>query len=458
MVQILKLLVIVGLLVAFGAVVYFVYANYLAHLNPLSPKQATVSGIVEIDGLIPNGASVSVAQRPARTTEEFQIFNNSLQVKNDVVWTYQAAQTGQSYEIQAYIVVNGQNIASSDPIEVTAPAANEVIRLQIQTPNQTANATISGNVKVNGYIPSGATITIQGRQMGTITGYTTVVRNLAAQSNQVVTYSTAIAGIQYEVVGILFDSNGQQIGQSSPMLVTAPSENNDLKINSSAVAPTVPASVVPVASSTPAPAMTISGNIDFNGPVPANSSIVVLARQSNTSNNFEVVVNSVQPTDTASWLWNNPQSGIVYDVIAVLKQPQSSGTYVDVATSQIVQMSAPAQNENLVINSSVQIPAPNGQITISCGVHDSSNNWTAVINFQTQLAAQTYWYQVGTTSGGSDLVNTTIASTNNPNQQINVKISDSVIYYARYAYANNQTKNWQDFSPFSGVTQVKCPS
>jgi len=449
MLRIVAVLVAIIILL-FGFVIYL--TRPFSNRVPLTTSNG-ISGMVQLNGPIPPNSSIALAAKLANSTDNYQIFASNLPATDEVTWNYLQANNDKAYEVQAYLQQSGQTIATSNPLTVTAPARGEVVSINYQTPPAAsaapANATLSGTVTVNGFIPAGSTIQLLGRAIGA-TEFSPVVNNIPAQSTQYISYATAVSGQLYDIQANLIGSTGLNIGQSSVITLSAPTNNAILQINSGAIPPP------PAPSATPTSAG-ISGSIDLNGTAPANSSIVVLSRPSGTTN-FNVILNGMQPIDQNSWQWLGAQIGQSYDLQAVLKQQNNNGTQTDLAASNIITTTAPSTNQVFTINSSYSLSGPNGNISITCGVHNSGpNNWTASVNFGSVVGAQSYWFQVGSTSGGSDLVNTQLNSTNNPNQTINVTLNDSISYYARYAYSNIQTTNWSNFSSFSNVATIHCP-
>ncbi len=274
-------------------------------------------------------------------------------------------------------------------------------------------------------------------------------------------YLTAIEGQRYEVRGIL-SNNGRIIGTSNTIVLTAPAQNELLEINSTALAP----KPTPAPSSNPAEGTTntgstISGYINLNGAVPQGATMVIISRQSGTTD-FQVVQDSISPKDDALWSWNGGENGKSYDIKAVLKKPNGDGTFSDVSTSNQITVTSPAENQPLSINSSFLLPPPpGGRIALLCKTKNAATNqWDAVLNYNSIDQANAYWFQVGTTSGGSDFVNTVLPTTGGTLQTTNVTFNDSVTYYARYAYSYNgnaSTNTPNDFSPFSSGTSFKCP-
>ncbi len=142
--------------------------------------------------------------------------------------------------------------------------------------------------------------------------------------------------------------------------------------------------------------------------------------------------------------------------MAVLKQHNANGTDTDIAYSSPVTIAAPAGSVVLSINSGVSLSAPGGPISVNCQQYNggpNQNTWNVVITFGTVPGAQSYWYQVGNTSGASNIVNTA-----NPSNTISTTFNNNTTYYARYAYANVGTTplGSSEWSGFSSATPLQC--
>lgn len=477
---------LIGLIVGLVAILVggFLYMNSQKSNNTTQPqksKDATISGTIGFNGTHPDGATFSVGQRVVDPGATFNMFVQNMPVKDGTVWSWNGAVESQNYEIQAYLLSSdGKVLHTSEILTVSAPASDEVLNINSDagpapTPhpqtNQVAPATISGTFDLNGYYTNNTTITILSKVPGTSGDYTVAASGLAAKDNGAWSWGGAAPDTTYELKARFISSTGTNIGESPKIVATAPATGEVFVINSTAQPPPPAGSDSTGAggSTTPpqganAPAVsggTVSGTINFNGVSPANSSIVILARDAGTTNPYQVVLNGIQPVSNASWNWNSATAGKNYDIIAVLKQTNSNNTQTDVATSQNITVTSPAAKESLTINSNASIPSPKSDNIIrSCTNKNQSNNtWSVQVSFPTVTGAQTYWIQLGTASGGSDLVNTAQTSQNSPSQNITATINDSPTYYARYSYSNIQSASWNSnsFSPFSGTFQFKCP-
>ncbi len=446
---------------ASGAMLAYIFLQKGPSATTQAP-QATVSGIFDVNGVIPSGASITLTQKEYYSGAQPSVFASNLPVVDKSPWSFAVAGTGKTYEIQAQVIVNGVVVASSSPLDVTAPADEEVLALNIEAPQQQPVITaISGTVTVNGYIPEGSTITVQGRKLGA-QKFTTIAQGLPGQTRQALDYTKALSGTTYEVQGTLLDTSGQVIGTSNILTVTAPASNEVLVLNSSALAPTPAPSPTPVVvtqnplpTSQPTPPVAISGSINFNGAAPVNSRIVLFQKLMNDQN-YQVALDNISPADGTTWQWNAPKNSTWYTLIAILKQRQNDGTDKDIATSVPTTIAAPAVSVVMTINSGFSLSAPGGPISISCQTYNggpNQNTWNVGITFQAVNGAGSYWYQVGSTNGGTDLINSAGQS-----NTINTTIKNSTTYYARYAYASAAVAplGSNQYSGFSSTTPLQC--
>lgn len=463
----LLILILVGIVILLlGTVGILLFESRNSSSNGIFQKQASVSGTFDINGVIPAGASITVTQKVLGSNTS-SIFASNLPVADQSPWSFNQAVTGKTYQIQASVVVNGSIVATSSPLVVTAPADEEILTLNITAEKQVGNATISGNVLVSGYIPSGATIVLKGRKLGAQT-FSTVSQGLPGAAHQFVSYTTAIPGQTYEVEGVLLNSAGQTIGTSNILAITAPAANEQLTINSSATPPVTPA---PTPTSTaannpnqntssPAGSVSISGGINLNGAAPSNSRIVIVSAPLN-STNFQVVVNNITPVDGTTWTWNGAQNATWYTLRAILKQHNANGTDTDIATSAPINVAAPATNVIFTLNSGVSLSAPGGPVTVTCQTYNggpNQNTWNVIVNFGSVAGAQAYWYQIGTNSGGNNTINTAQQTNGASTQTLNTTFNNSTTYYAQYAYANVPVTplGSSQWSSFSSATQLQC--
>lgn len=94
------------------------------------PTQITISGTIGINGAIAPNSSLSIGERVSGNTQ-FNIIASGIYAADRMSWSWSNAQAGTSYDLQAYLVVNGNTVASSQILTVTAPANNEVLNINV---------------------------------------------------------------------------------------------------------------------------------------------------------------------------------------------------------------------------------------------------------------------------------------------------------------------------------------
>lgn len=446
------------IVVLLGIIGFSIFFNNGSISLPFISQTATISGKFDVNGVIPDNATITLTQKEVGSGVASQVFASGVPIGDGDSWSFNNAERGKSYEIKAEVVVNGKVVATSDNLSVSAPAGEEALRLNLTSETNNSNAVISGNIEVNGYIPQGSTITVKGKKIGA-NSYTTIASGLTGQARQTMSYSQATSGTIYQVQGVLLNSGGTEIGISDILSVAAPADDEKLVINSTATAPASPSTSS--GSGNQAGSAVISGSINFNGAAPANSRIVIFAQAAGASSN-QVIVNNVSPINGTTWSWTGANASTWYTLVAVLKQAQSNGTDQDIADSQTIQIAAPATNVIFNINSGMSLAAPGGNITVSCTTFNNGpnqNNWTATVNYTTVSGAQSYWLQIGTTSGANNTANTTQNAQSNVNTQgISAILNNNTTYYAQYAYANvpNVPINGSQYSGFSPSIPIQC--
>lgn len=459
------------LMILLVVVLYF-YQKYL----PLTGVHTQgIYGAFKIDGVIPPGSTITLFAREMGTNASFIPFAVNITPQDSAIWQFAKGVTGKSYEIQAGLVNNGKIIYRSSSIYVTSPASNQVLTFDVASAKPSGSAIISAILTIDGYIPTGATITLEGKKLGA-KDYSVFASNIEGKNAEEISFTQATKGETYEVRALLYNSSGSLIGQSLSFTVVAPALHEQLTLNSTAkpsptqvvFTPTqkpqptiaislITATVTPLPTPQPTQAV-MSGVIRFNGQAPANSRIVIFERISATSS-YQVAQDNLSPSDGALWQWSGGQTGTLYDLLAVLKQKQSSGTDIDISNSNVLTLAAPATNGTFTINSGFLLSAPGANISVNCGNYDTpSQTWVAGVSFQSITGAAAYWYEIGTSNGGTELTNFTLNATNNANQSFNEQFKNGVTYFARYAYANvpNLLANNVQFSPLSSTVPLRC--
>jgi hypothetical protein len=419
-----------------------------------APK-AVISGELDLNGPLPPGATIALGIREIGT-ENFEIIASKIQASDKSTWSWPGGITNKTYDVQAYLQLNGTNISASKIITVTAPATGEVLTINYQTVTtqtpapvaQPQIASISGTLNINGLIPQNSVISIQTRVTGTKT-FNEVVSGLPATDGTNWSWNGAQSGQSYDIKGLL-EVNGQVVGEGIIKTVVSPAANESLTINSSATAPQSTTS----GGQNPAATGTISGTINLNGTAPAGSSIVVYQRVTGTSQ-FNAAQSSISPNNGATWTFSGATNGTSYDIVAVLKFNGS-----DLADSSSITVPAPASNEVLTLNFSSSIPAPSVVPNYQCVSRTSNNQWNVTLTYNAVPGANSYWLELGSSPGGNDITN--VVQTGQGNQTVKAVLNGSnQTYFARYAvaYCSNcqPTDPNANYSAFSQTAAFACP-
>lgn len=382
----------------------------------------SLSGIVGINGTAPSGSTIAIDVRRVGD-KSFMTVVPDIAAIDGAVWSWDAAEKGVAYEIQANIFSNGQKIGKSQILAAVAPADSESLEVNITTKPAAANvaSSVTGSFNLNGYIPPGASITISTRQNNG--GFNQVETSLAALDNGSWSWTGANQNQTYDIQATLV-VNGQSVAQSQILTVTAPAHNELLSINS----PLKP----PAPSGAP-----ISGKYSINGSVPTGATLSLGTRITGSNSAFTMVGTNIPPMDGLSWTWNQAQAGNTYDLQAYLVV---NGNVV--SSSPILSAAAPATGEILSINAQSQPGAPpSNALLTSCTSKNSSNQWQVrftINNNSVVGTAQQYQLSAGTTSGNNSIVNVTV-DPQNPGQAQDYtsgnQFNDGQTYFAQWAYA-----------------------
>lgn len=428
-----------------GLIFYFTQKKDQPAVNTV----IAISGTIDLNGVVPNGATIAIGKKGFNEAG-FQIIVENLPATDRVKWVWNQAKAGEQYQVQAYLRQDNKDIVSSEIKTIAAPATDETLSLNLPAPKvvgQNTSSTISGTFDINGYLPTGSTISIAVRILNSSANFRTIVSNLPVVDKSSWSWVQAETGQNYEVKAIVLNNN-KVIAESLPRAIAAPASDEVLRVVSQAA---------PVVSST----ALISGNINFNGIAPNGSSIVIVARSSGTTP-FKVVADSIPAQDGASWSWNSASVGTMYDLQAVLKNNNN-----DLAISRTLTVAAPASNEVLTLNSNFQQPQPSQAPSFSCA-NQSGGLWSINItwNYVTisnQQAAQ-YWIRLGDPNSDNRFMDTRVSAQNQSGQtQQSITSPNSLgsggTYYIKYAYSlSSNASDLSNFSAWSNVSTVICPS
>lgn len=434
---------------------FVIFSSKFAN-KPISKKGEIIAGSIDLNGFIPDKATIEIGERE-RGTDKFTIVASSIPAADGATWYWTESEKNKNYQLQAYLKKDDKTIASSGIITVTAPADEEVLtinsKLNVPIPtaaptpeveieatpsaNQPRRAMLSGIVDLNGHVPAGSVLEIIQRRVGESV-FSEAITLTDPVDGIYWAWKGAQVGAEYETQALL-KNQATVIGESHVLKVTAPALNEILVINSIAQPP------VPVTS-------VISGKINLNGSLPQGTtdSIVIFQRVRGTDK-YEVAKDSIAPQDGAVWSWNKAVSGTTYEMIAILKDNNQK----DISNSNMITVSAPAQNEIFTINTKQTLPSPNGNPSIKCTNQIGNNQWNVTMTVPSYNNASEYLLQIGSSSGSYDVLNSRVDLSGDIHA--GATVNNNTPYYARYAYAYCTNCSYNTFSAFSAVLTFQCP-
>lgn len=435
------LLVIIGI----GGWFYMTGTKPPITVTPSNTKNdvAGIDGTIDLNGFVPPDATISIGARKLGE-KQYNIVVSQIPAKDKAEWSWENAQSGMTYELQAYVMQNGSVLDKSAVTQIVSPSDNATLSiLADEKPAEPKKAAITGVFNVNGYVPSGSTITIQAKKTGE-SSYQTVQSNLPATDGSSWTWPDAQEGNTYTLQALLVQ-DGQTLTQGSTIQTAPPADSETLTINSKA---TPPAPEVPAAPAK----VSLSGTINFNGNIPNGATVSIGVRRAGGSK-FDEVSRGLSAGNGMSWSWSGATVGNSYDVQAYLwanGQPFSQ--------SQVLTVAAPAAGEVLTIQAP-SIATPGNSINAVCSSQQQGSMRQATVNYNTKASiqnAQQYLVTIGTSSNANNTMNT-ITTPNNPGAPQNLStgfiLNSGTTYYVQYAYTSSQnSNNWSAFSPSVTLT------
>lgn len=433
-------------ILAIGGIFYFSQGKSKA--EPVS-----ISGEIDFNGIKPSDASnpelgeINLLAKERGSSDEYKVVLSDIPFEDKAPFVWDGAELDKTYDLKAEVKYKGYSIKKTNTTAASAPAEGIVLVFHVTNDdipdeisgetqeNQNELSTISGTIRINGFIPTGSVVNVYGRKAGTSDKFVEALSNLPASSNMSISYDQAVTGEHYEYQAELYDSAGNFIGQSSYIQVTAPASNELITINSTATAPTQKSS--------------IKGNISLNGQLDQNSTILLLQRKTGQSD--YKVVNRYPANRSIDYEWKDAESGVHYDITAALQVNETN-----TATGNVRTVVAPATNVDIRIDTNFSLPAPTSTPTLTCGDPDQTNHFNARISVPQMSNAKKYHLEVGTSAGANNTFNGSL----NPNETATVYIPADSPYFTRYAYTSctdcqiNESSNWSGWSPTLGF---KCP-
>ncbi|MDO5561346.1 MAG: hypothetical protein Q4G02_01040, partial [bacterium] len=262
----------------------------VATVAPTQKTAAVLGGTITFSGLLPSEsdqATVKILFRDADadSATDFVNMGLSLPAQNNTPWQYNQAVAGENYEVVAALMKDGIVIETSETEEVTAPALHINLDFDLEYDELGLNASslpkqeISGKIQINGYIPSDSSIQV----IESLNNQEQTWLTLAANASQIpFTISQVAPEKNYTLYANLLDKSGRNIGKSDGQIVANSGDTQvNFVIQSQAVAPATPKPTPVPASATPVPVTKakMSGQVLVNGPMNANSRLLILGKR-----------------------------------------------------------------------------------------------------------------------------------------------------------------------------------
>lgn len=401
---------------------------------------SVLSGEFDINGVIPEGATVTVMVQ-AEGSNGYTPVASGLPAVDGTNWKWTNATRGTTYSVKAQLMQGGKAYGDSQTAQLVAPTRREV--LVINSDYRSSNNTpqygpISGTIDLNGAVGPQSNVTLYQKKTSE-ENFTEITNQIQAVDGAAWKWGGAVSGEDYEMKATLF-VNGQASGTSQIITVTSPASNEVLKINSTYQAPPEQVS--------------ISGTVVINGPIPSNSTVTIYAQGPNDKSPVSVI-SGLAANETTSWNWTKATQGYTYTMSASVMQNGN-----DQGDSQTITVTAPASNEVLIVTlgkaGGPTVQPPNSP-TAQC-VSQNNGQWTVNLNYQSVNGANSYWIQVGSNYKASDILNTFVRWSGTGTQTYSLNtINNGTTYYAQYATSTCSTcTSSSQFSPFSNVLTFSC--
>ncbi len=419
-------------------------------------ETATLGGSIVFTGLTPESTDkeeVGIFVRPSGSSDEFTDTMVRIPVSGDLTWKYPSALSGHNYEVRAALFSGGSRVKTSDTVLVTAPALSIQLPINVDwddlgiTPTNEVH-TISGNIQINGYIPTGASVHL----MHTASPQDVLWLSLAASSHNVPFIISDVSGTQnYNVYAIMVDSQGNSLGKSSQQhLANSGDTKVDFVINSTATAPPTP---TPAPQATPVPGAKVSGQVTINGPLDANSRLVISGKRTQ-DNDYQVwQVIEAPNNDGQYWSYDKATTGENYNIRVSL---QVNGS--DVNTSNVSTVTAPATNINFTLNTNYSLDKPTQAAIADPCQRSGENSWKTIIKIPGVSGAGQYRVQIGSKAGYSDIYNQIVSANGNNEVSFTVDgFSLGQLNYLRYSYsACRDCSSQNSFSAWAPTATFTC--
>ncbi len=204
---------------------------------------STLEGQFDIHGYIPDGSYVDLYAKTI-DGEKYELVQSGISPASNSHWQWSGATAGLRYSFQARLINNdGHMIGVSQPLNVSAPAFNQHLRIESRiadsddtashaTTGQTAvsrKTGISGDINLNGPVKDNSRINVLWRYPGEEDFK--VAFEIPAEDGQSWSWPEAQVGKNYEIAACLLEGT-DCIATSQSHNLNGPAHNLEIKINS----------------------------------------------------------------------------------------------------------------------------------------------------------------------------------------------------------------------------------
>ncbi len=336
-------LTILGLLVA-TALTMIIFGD------PQPLEKAVISGSINLNGvgsqIATNKGNIVLMQRQ-HGRSDFVTTNLIMPLADEQTWSWTEAKSGVTYDLQSDLFFNGQHVASSNILTVTAPATDQVFTFNIQSLNLAEDvipetkAIITGKVFIDGFIPDAATISIFASGQN-LQDTEQVITNLTAQTITDFAWEGALSSQEYQLEARLINADGTPIGTSQKYTLVAPAKSEILQLSSQATPPPLEET---------SQTASIAGEVHISGPLTANSSVLLLQRTIGETN--FTAFDRLNPTVQLDWILPNLTPGQKLEITALLQVNEQN-----TATGEIITPTAPASNQIINLDTGLNLSNP----------------------------------------------------------------------------------------------------
>jgi len=423
--------------------------------KPLS----VIEGTIHFDRLKPDPGdkgNLFVMYRPYQSKDNFKETGVISNLQDNVQWSWAMADKGATYELVAQLRIDGKIVKTSDTIVASAPAIDQVLTVTITWDDlpdyivKDQSVAMGGTVRVDGYIPAGSVLSVMTKQ-DTETEYTSQWSSNSPKSSNGWLWEKATPKAKYQIKALLTVTD-RLIGESSPMTELG-LDTTDIDFSITSTEKIIEPTKAPQATAVPVQKASIRGSLIINGPLVADTSALIMWSPPGQNKWTEITRLKNLVNGSQSWEWSDVRLGIAYEMTVALQVNENN-----IATAQNKTVTAPSNDVSFTINTGVNIQTPSNKPTLDSCTNNNNNQWDANIVLPVNSSYGSYWLQVGTSKGGTQVYNDKMKGPTNDNYvRLSTRVNNAQSYFVRYAYslcANCSSD--ANFSNFSDSQEINC--